>query len=219
MGVPIKFDPNQGYQRDAIDAVLGLFAGQEAGDLFTFALYTHVSTSGLEVRYSPGGGVSTGAGPQDVGDFTEVLGAYGSSTDSWVSHQLLLPGTGRIAFRYAGERASFNLFVDFLAIDTVSVGVPPVYCNMPPIPAAGQTLHWTAAGSPYRHCLSSTIPAGSTVTVDPGVQVNVDPGHGLTVVGTLELLGTPGAPVVMAGGAGMVSVESTTGTVQHVREV
>lgn len=30
MGVPIKFDPNQGYQRDAIDAVLELFAGQEA---------------------------------------------------------------------------------------------------------------------------------------------------------------------------------------------
>ena len=30
MGVPIKFDPDQGYQRDAIDAVLELFAGQEA---------------------------------------------------------------------------------------------------------------------------------------------------------------------------------------------
>jgi type III restriction enzyme len=30
MGVPIKFDPNQGYQRDAIDAVLELFAGQES---------------------------------------------------------------------------------------------------------------------------------------------------------------------------------------------
>ena len=29
MGVPIKFDPNQAFQRDAIDAVLGLFAGQE----------------------------------------------------------------------------------------------------------------------------------------------------------------------------------------------
>ena len=32
MGVPIKFDPNQGYQRDAIDAVLELFAGQEAAE-------------------------------------------------------------------------------------------------------------------------------------------------------------------------------------------
>lgn len=30
MGVPIKFDPNQGFQRDAIDSVLDLFAGQEA---------------------------------------------------------------------------------------------------------------------------------------------------------------------------------------------
>lgn len=30
MGVRIKFDPNQGFQRDAIDAVLALFAGQEA---------------------------------------------------------------------------------------------------------------------------------------------------------------------------------------------
>ncbi|MCT2121741.1 restriction endonuclease [Dietzia cinnamea] len=30
MGIPIKFDPNQGFQRDAINAVLELFAGQEA---------------------------------------------------------------------------------------------------------------------------------------------------------------------------------------------
>lgn len=30
MGVPIKFDPSQGYQRNAIDAVLGLFLGEEA---------------------------------------------------------------------------------------------------------------------------------------------------------------------------------------------
>lgn len=32
MVVPIKFDPNQGYQRDAIDAVLELFAGQESAE-------------------------------------------------------------------------------------------------------------------------------------------------------------------------------------------
>jgi type III restriction enzyme len=30
MAVPIRYDPNQGYQRDAIDAVVELFAGQEA---------------------------------------------------------------------------------------------------------------------------------------------------------------------------------------------
>lgn len=32
MAVPIKFDPNQGFQRDAIDSVLELFAGQEAAE-------------------------------------------------------------------------------------------------------------------------------------------------------------------------------------------
>lgn len=32
MSVPIKFDPNQGFQRDAIDAVLELFAGQESAE-------------------------------------------------------------------------------------------------------------------------------------------------------------------------------------------
>lgn len=32
MGVPIKFDPSQGYQRDAIDAVLELFGGQESAE-------------------------------------------------------------------------------------------------------------------------------------------------------------------------------------------
>lgn len=32
MGVPIKFDPNQGFQRNAIDSVLELFAGQESAE-------------------------------------------------------------------------------------------------------------------------------------------------------------------------------------------
>lgn len=32
MGVPIKFDPNQGFQRDAIDSVLEIFAGQESAE-------------------------------------------------------------------------------------------------------------------------------------------------------------------------------------------
>jgi hypothetical protein len=189
-------------------AILPVFHGQRAGDLLSFALFTHLSSSGLEVRYSPGGGVSTGSGPDGVGDFTQVLGATDVSTDTWVPHQFVLPGAGRVAFRYRGTRAAFNLFADFLAIDTVSVGVPPSYCNMPPMPAAGETVHWSMAASPYRLCLSSLIPAGSAVIVDPGVRVDVDAGHPLTVLGSLELGGTAAAPVVMAGVGTMVAVGS-----------
>jgi hypothetical protein len=187
-------------------AILPAFPGQQQGDPLTFALFTHVTTSGFEVRYSPTGGVDTGGGPEDVGDFTEVLEAVGAATDTWVTHRLTLPGTGRIAFRYAGHRAAFNLFTDFIAVDTVSVGVPPTLCNMPPIPDAGETARWTAPGSPYQLCLTSTIPAGSTVVVDPGVRVEVGAGHPVAVLGTLELRGTAASPVVMTGAGGMVTV-------------
>ncbi len=187
-------------------AILPQFHGQRAGDLLTFALFTHLSTSGLEVRYSPSGGVSTGSGPGGIGDFTQVLAAVDAGTDTWVSYQFVLPGNGRIAFRYRGQRAAYNLFADFLAIDTISVGVPPTYCNMPPMPATGQTVHWTTAGSPYEVCLSSTIAAGSLVIVDPGVRIDVGAGHPVTVLGTLELRGTAAAPVVLSGAGGMLSV-------------
>src|SRR6185436_1333141 len=114
---------------------LPAIANQRPGDPLTFALYTRLSTSSLEVRYSPTGGVDTGSDAESVGDFTQVLGTFSTAINSWVQYQLTVPGTGRLAFRYTGQRAAYNSFYDYLGIDTLSVGVPPSSCDMPPIPA------------------------------------------------------------------------------------
>jgi hypothetical protein len=178
-------------------AILPAIANQRSGDPITFALYTRLSTSSLEVRYSPTGGVGTGSGVESVGDFTQVLGTLDTSTGSWVQYQFIVPGAGRLAFRYRGQRAAFNSFYDYVGIDTLSVGVPPSLCNLPPNPAAGQTVHWTAAGGPYQICQSMTIVAGATALVDPGTHIDVDAGHGVTLRGTLQMQGTAAAPVTM----------------------
>lgn len=180
-------------------AILPAIEGQRAGDPITFSLYAHVTTSSLEIRYSPTGGMSTGSGAMDVGDFTQVLGTFNTPIEAWVPYQLSVPGAGRLALRYLGQRAAFNAFADFLGIDTLSVGLPVSPCNMPPIPGAGQTVNWSAGGGAYRICQNITILAGDTVTVGPGARIDVDAGHGVTVMGTLRLQGTAGAPVVMTG--------------------
>src|SRR6185436_20823684 len=126
-----------------------------------------------------------------------------------------VPGTGRLAFRYTGQRAAFNSFYDYLGIDTLSVGAPPSPCNLPPNPAAGQTVHWTAAGGPYRICQSMTIAAGATAVVDPGTRIDVDAGRGVTLRGTLRMQGTAAAPVVMTAATSFPPmIEVAGGTLQ-----
>ncbi len=52
-----------------------------------------------------------------------------------------------------------------------------------PLPAPGQTVHWTLAGSPYRICSEAVIPAGDTLVIDPGVHVNFDANQVMVVRG------------------------------------
>ena len=73
--------------------------------------------------------------------------------------------------------------------------LPP--CNTPPLPGPGQTVTWTAAQSPYEFCGDATIPANSTVVVEPGVSVTVHAGFSLTVSGTLQGVGSPAAPITL----------------------
>jgi len=67
------------------------------------------------------------------------------------------------------------------------VAVPAGTCNLPPIPAPGQTVTWTLAGSPYEVCQNITIPSTSTVNVEAGVQVNFDADMQVVVLGTMQL--------------------------------
>ena len=61
-------------------------------------------------------------------------------------------------------------------------------CNLPPIPAPGETVTWTAANSPFQICTDLAIPTRGTVIVEPGVELQFQ-GHMLTVSGILNVQG------------------------------
>src|SRR5215831_6875815 len=62
-------------------------------------------------------------------------------------------------------------------------------CNQPPIPPPGQTVTWAAASSPFQLCSDLTIPATSTVIVEPGVTVALQ-AHTITVDGIFNVQGS-----------------------------
>jgi hypothetical protein len=170
-------------------AILPPVNGQVAGDPLTFWIegLTDATTT-LEARYSPNGGTNTGNTYSDVGDFTTALVTVKPiSNGGWQPVQATIPGNGRIAIRILGK-TNFNTG-PYVGIDQLSVGVvPPLPCNLPPIPAAGQTVTWTLANSPYVICTDISIPKGGTAIVEPGVQVHFQ-AHTLAVSGTLTAQG------------------------------
>jgi len=185
-------------------------AGQQAGDVLTFHARAVNSSNmdTLQVLYSPSGGTSTGLSPGDVGDFsTQLLDISPLSTTGWAAYSVTLPGSGRIALRYYVDSAcNFGCSSSVVAIDTLSVGVPPAPpCNLPPMPSAGQTVSWTAADGPYRICSDVTVPVGSTVILEAGATINIDNGKTLAVAGTMLAEGTALSPVRFTGDFSLVT--------------
>lgn len=60
---------------------------------------------------------------------------------------------------------------------------------------------WDVSGSPYIIQGDVSIPAGATLTVEPGVIVYTEDGYGISVPGTLEAIGTEEAPILFTGSA------------------
>src|SRR4029453_14387836 len=77
------------------------------------------------------------------------------------------------------------------------LAAPTGTCNLPPIPAPGQSVTWTLAGSPYEICQNITIPSTSTVTVEAGVHINFDPDMQVIVLGTMQLQGQVAQHIVL----------------------
>ena len=77
------------------------------------------------------------------------------------------------------------------------LAAPTGTCNLPPIPAPGQSVTWTLAGSPYEICQNITIPSTSTVTVEAGVHINFDPDMQVVVLGTMQLQGQLAQHIVL----------------------
>ncbi|MEJ6581841.1 MAG: lamin tail domain-containing protein [Akkermansiaceae bacterium] len=107
-------------------------------------------------------------------------------------------------------------------------GAIAITANFVPAPGtvAGGTLAsnttFTFAGSPYFIESDLIVPAGITLTVDPGVTLNMKAGRNIRVLGTLNIAGTLGNEVTLAGcngktWGGLSFEEPTTpSTVSHL---
>ncbi len=188
-------------------AILPDIPGLQAGDELSVWLFGggafSVNTF-FELRRSPSGGTNTGSTPTDVGDFTDLLFSVELPLNASAYQQVLvaLSGPGRLAFRFQAPFIStFPNGGAIISLDMLTVGPPPPPpCNVP-IPQPGQSMTWTAAGSPYDICQDLGIPAGATVTVEPGVAINFNQSK-LTVSGQFIAHGTPALPVVFSGNTG-----------------
>lgn len=184
-------------------AILPAIPDQQAGDVVTlWARRGSAQTTNdiIEIRYSPGGGTNSGAGPQGIGDFTVLLRSINPVPNTgWGMFDAVVPGPGRLAIRYLSQACAVGCFQPYIGIDSISVGPPPLPCpDFPAIPQSGQQATWTLAGSPYHVCADVIIPVGATVVIEPGVTVNVDAGRSIVVEGTLLASGTQAAPITLA---------------------
>lgn len=204
-------------------AILPAIAGQVATDVVRFFYFNTqasplVPAGRLEVRYSPSGGTNTGSGSGDVGDFAVLLSEIPAVDDQWTEHSVALPGSGRIALRFhVPPVASQQEFWAYFEIDNLSVGPDGPPCNLPPAPSPGENVTWAAADSPFEVCENLTIPAGGTVTIEPGVVIDVQDAAILTIAGTVVGLGTSVQPITFTGSS-RVEVSGTLELEQAVVE-
>ncbi|MGD8403219.1 MAG: PKD domain-containing protein [Anaerolineales bacterium] len=68
------------------------------------------------------------------------------------------------------------------------------------VPGGNVSGTWDASGSPYLIDGDITVPAGQTLTIEPGVDVLFQSWYSLTVNGTLNADGTENAPILFGGG-------------------
>jgi len=68
------------------------------------------------------------------------------------------------------------------------------------IPGGNVSGTWDTAGSPYLIDGDITVPAGATLTIDPGVEILFQSWYSLTVNGTLIADGTENEPILFGGG-------------------
>jgi hypothetical protein len=91
---------------------------------------------------------------------------------------------------------------------TLAVTPTPEPTPVPPTPTARPSevltgnVRWSAANSPVTLQRDHALAAGSSLTIDPGVEVRLAPGVQFTIGGILRAQGSPGAPVRFVGTGG-----------------
>jgi parallel beta-helix repeat protein len=139
--------------------------------------------------YDPDGTIS--ATDWDFGDGS-------SSSEANPSHTYTSVGNFQVMLTVTDDDgATHNTTISVDVMDGTSVYAGDVFGT------------WNAAGSPYRIEGDITVPAGQTLTIEPGVEVLFQDWYGLTVNGTLLAVGSEGEPILFGGGhptAGWVSI-------------
>jgi hypothetical protein len=185
-------------------AILPSIPNQTIGDQFSIWVFGGGSPTNdtfFEVRYAPSG-TDTGSGPDDIGDFTQVLVSaelpYSSSAYQRVN--AAVPGPGRIAIRFRADYLStFAGNGAYLSLDSLTVGAPPDDPCGVPIPDPGQAATWTASGGPYTICQDLLVPVGGVVNVEPGATITFEAGNTLRIEGEFNAHGTLADPIVFSG--------------------
>lgn len=112
----------------------------------------------------------------------------------------------------------------FLLLAVAAV-TPPAVAEGPTYVSGNVSGVWDAVGSPYVALENLTVPAGQTLTILPGVRVNFTEGHGLRVLGALQVLGNETDRVLFtanttlppaAGNWSGVSLEGPGSTLQNL---
>lgn len=195
-----------------LPAIPGMAAGQIVSFWVRGFVASFPSADHVELRYSPSGGTATGSTPAEVGDFTVALAGNSNSIFStWDHVQVALPGAGRLAIRWHGSiwgdfsGTSLDCLIDDFTVTANGV--------TPPLPAPGQTVHWTTAMSPIHLTNQQVVPAGGTLVIDAGVQVHFDFTSETFVGaeirsdgGAIILAGTQSNPVVLRRGVNTTEV-------------
>jgi YD repeat-containing protein len=88
--------------------------------------------------------------------------------------------------------------VSLVAISMVWLGTMGVRATTIP-GTIGTDTTWTPAGNPYVVTGNTTVSAGVTLTIEPGVEVQFGHYNGLWVDGILSAVGTPESPITFAG--------------------
>ncbi len=125
---------------------------------------------------------------------TNPYGSTGVSDNSWSAGTAITLRPGLNALRCEAWDENGGLIQSL----TVSIWYDSPGVNRSGILTASET--WTPASGPYNISSSLTVPAGVTLTIQPGTTVYLASGANLTVNagGTLAALGTAGAGITMA---------------------
>jgi hypothetical protein len=178
-------------------AILPPIPGVRAGDTISYFISGWAySDNRIQLRYSPSGGTNTGSNWEDVGDFTVLVNDTGVQPNTWTHVTASAPGSGRLAIRWYNPQV-MTTQSPLVAIDTLTITASPID---PPIPQPGQTVTWRLQDSPIQVRSNTTIPAGGTVVIEPGVTVNFGNAT-LLVEGTLRGTATSASRITLSAAA------------------